>query len=120
MLWNVEVAAGIPRLRIAFQLILNDETMKQQTERVKKNLLKKELKEDKKDLVEDLERLLTRKRDLVEEERKLAENLDHFLRLFGEQEVQSKKLSLLQQLQKIQTDINEKEKEISDIETKLE
>ncbi len=87
---NVYVHPGLPRIRMAFKLLINDERMKEQTARVQKKLRKRELKDEKNDLLEgkhhceifplmwiaDVDRLMIRKRDLIEEQRKLLENAE--------------------------------------------
>jgi hypothetical protein len=77
---NVYVHPGLPRVKMAFKLLINDERMKDQTARVQKKLRKRELKDEKSDLLEDIDRLMIRKRDLIEEQRKLLENAEQVIR----------------------------------------
>ncbi len=61
---------------MAFSLVIQDSRMKEHTERIKWQLTKKELKDERKDIMEDIERNLARRRDVIEEQRKLVENAE--------------------------------------------
>ena len=110
---SVSVIPGRPILRMAFKLLLQDERMKEQTARVEKSMRKKELKDERKDVFEDIDRLLIRKRDLVEEQRKLLENAEQFERTFGVDELNKQKAFLPLRLHKVQ-------EELENLETRLE
>lgn len=71
---SVVVIPSLPRMKIAFKLILNNPFLKEQSERIEKNLKKIDLKDDKKELNQELEKLFVRRKDLIHEQLKFVEN----------------------------------------------
>lgn len=117
---GVEVVPGIPRMRIAFQSVLNDTRMKEQTERVEKNLKKKDLKSDKKDYTEELEKLLLRKMNIVDEQQKFLETSDKFKELYGEANFLNKKERIPEEFSKLQQEIDKVQAKLDKVSSDLE
>ena len=116
----MNVTPARPIIKIAFKLILQDSRMQEQTTRVENKLTKKELKDERNDILEDIDRLLIRKRDLVEEQRKLLENVDQFEKTFGEEELNLQIAFLPIRLRKVQSEIEGLETRLEVIRNKLD
>jgi hypothetical protein len=117
---SIQVAVGLPRLKIAFQKIINDEQMKTKTEKISKKLKKKKIRKTLKELTLELDTLHSIRKDLVEEQAKIIENASQYVQLFGQVAFDKKKESLLLEMDTTQQKIQGKNQEISHIEKKLE
>lgn len=112
---SVYVIPSIPRIRMAFSILLNDPRVKDQTTQVVKTLQKQELSKEKKEVLEEISLLDSRKRDLIKEQQLYVENYSSYQSFFGSVELERRKNLLLQKTDKVDQILEQLERRVSEI-----
>eukprot|EP01080_Neovahlkampfia_damariscottae_P008491 gene8491-315_t len=112
---SLVVVPASSRLRIAFQLILNDDRMKEQHLRAEWNLKKELLVQKKLNLVIDFNRIQSLRKDYFSEFMKVIETQHYLNKIMNEDELKNEILDLMEKWRNLNRRVKSVEKLLNDI-----
>lgn len=112
---SLVVVPGSSRLRISFQLILNDDRMKEQQLRVEWNLKKEQLIQKKSNLVVDFNRIQCLRKDYFTEFMKVIETQHYLNKIMEQDELNKEILELMEKWRNLNRRVKSVEKLLNDI-----